>query len=367
MSAVYNIKKSTKINALLLFCSLLISVLILEVVARQLLPAPLPWLYPQIRYQFNKDLIFSLKPEQDAFTADKQALINERGLRGPIYNYEKSSGVTRIMFLGDSVTFGFGVDVDDVVTSKLQALLRKQGREAEVINAGVPSYNTGQEIAFLESQGIRYNPDWVILGFYWNDVSEKSSVKVSRDGWLVESGFKEENISALKRFWVSEKGYLFRNMIKQSRLIFGLMQGYKTFISNEPENLNARMRTDLLDGKETAFLSSRWGDVEEAMQNFRRLANKHTFKPAVVAFPIPPALAASYPNSYYIETVRGIAKRTEIPLVDLEPAFRAAYKGHESLFIPYDSDHPNAAGHAVAAKEISRFIINSIDKPGVSN
>jgi lysophospholipase L1-like esterase len=30
--------------------------------------------------------------------------------------------------------------------------------------------------------------------------------------------------------------------------------------------------------------------------------------------------------------------------------------GHESLFIPYDGDHPNAAGHAIAAREITKAL-----------
>ncbi len=357
-----NNKKSTfKINFLIFFFSVIISVLILELVARQLMPAPLPWLYPQIRYQSNKDLIFSLKPNDGAFTADKPALINKRGLRGPIYNYEKRIGVTRIMFLGDSVVFGFGVDESDIVTSKVEQLMNSQGKNVEVINTGVPSYNTEQEVAYFETQGFRYSPDWVILGFYWNDVSDKSDVKVSKDGWLIERDVNEGQVSALKKFWITERGYSIRNLIKRSRLIYGLMQGYKIFNSRGSVNLNSNLRTDILNGKETGYLTDRWGEIEKAMKKFGKLAEAYSFKPVIVVFPIPPTLAESYPKSKFVDTVRGIAKRSNIPLVDLEPEFRAAYKGHESLFIPYDSDHPNAAGHAVAAKAISRFLINSFD------
>lgn len=357
MNSITNNKKSgLKTNLLILFISLLISVLVLELVARQLIPAPLPWLYPQIRYQADDDLIFSLAPEQHAYTADKPVLINERGLRGRVYDYAKDKGVERILFLGDSVVFGFGVDTADVVSSKVEQIIRDQGKQIESINTGIPSYNTDQEVAFLEREGVRYNPDWVVLGFYWNDVSDKSSVKVSKNGWLIERESDEENISEFNKFWISENGYLVRNLIKRSRLIYGLMQAYKSFLSGRSDNLNANLRADILEGRSTQYLENRWADIGAALQKFRGLADKYGFRPLIAVFPIPPALAKPYPDNKFVETVRGLAVRSGIPLLDLDPGFRNAYKGHESLFIPYDSDHPNAAGHAVAAREIVEFL-----------
>ena len=41
----------------------------------------------------------------------------------------------------------------------------------EVWNLGVPGYNTGQELAYLEEIGPRAKPDLVIVGFYPNDFS----------------------------------------------------------------------------------------------------------------------------------------------------------------------------------------------------
>lgn len=351
-------KNSTGANLAMLLVSMFIVALVLELVARQLMPAPLSWHYPQIRYQSDSNTIFSMRPGQKAYTADKPAMINESGLRGKIYDYEKADDVTRILFLGDSVVFGYGVAIKDVVTSRLEKLLGARGDKVEVINTGVPSFNTEQEVAFLENEGIRYKPDFVILGFYWNDISDKSSVKVSESGWLIERDSDESELGYMQKFWLSRKGYKLRNLLKRSRFMYALMQGYKTYLSGGAVHLNAGLRTEILEGKESEYLAERWRTIEQAMQKLKFLSGQNGFTPIVVAFPIPVALASDYPDNRFVETIHSIAVRTNMHFLDLEPAFREAYKGHESLFIPYDSDHPNAAGHAVAAKAIADFFVS---------
>jgi hypothetical protein len=66
----------------------------------------------------------------------------------------------RILVLGDSVTFGWGVEFDDTfgrvaereLASRLNVPLR-------VINSGVCGYNTVQELAFLRREGEKLAPD----------------------------------------------------------------------------------------------------------------------------------------------------------------------------------------------------------------
>jgi hypothetical protein len=102
---------------LLVLLSVLIALGILELVARAMFPAPLPWLYPQVRYRPDPDLIFSLVPRQVAFTADKFAVINERGLRGRVIPFERRPGTLRLLFLGDSIGFGYGVTEDNTTAA----------------------------------------------------------------------------------------------------------------------------------------------------------------------------------------------------------------------------------------------------------
>jgi hypothetical protein len=96
--------------------------------------------------------------------------------------------------------------------------------------------------------------------------------------------------------------------------------------------------------------------LEAALHRFHELSTQHGFRPLLVAFPIPLALERPFPHSSYPARLQGIGEREGIPVIDLQPIFRSDFRGHESLFIPFDSDHPNAAGHDLAAREIVNFL-----------
>lgn len=96
--------------------------------------------------------------------------INEIGLRDdPIA--PKADGEYRIVAVGDSVTFGWGVPRVDTFTEQLERdLALRLGRPVNVINGGVGGYNSVQELAFLREDGLRLSPDLVLLVYVYNDV-----------------------------------------------------------------------------------------------------------------------------------------------------------------------------------------------------
>jgi hypothetical protein len=97
---------------------------------------------------------------------------NSRGLRGPERPYTKPSNVYRIVVLGDSFIDGYSVAREDRVTEQLEELLnaRQSAKRAEVIALGTAGYSTDQELLWLQSEGLRYQPDLVVLMFYYNDI-----------------------------------------------------------------------------------------------------------------------------------------------------------------------------------------------------
>jgi lysophospholipase L1-like esterase len=100
--------------------------------------------------------------------------LNSHGLRDEEIPYAKPPGERRILVLGDSVAFGWGVDQGETFSDRLEPLLRERtGQSWQVINAGVNGYNTEQEATFLETRGWRYDPDIVLLVFVDNDVDAR--------------------------------------------------------------------------------------------------------------------------------------------------------------------------------------------------
>ncbi|HSE90241.1 MAG TPA: hypothetical protein VLJ79_28795 [Candidatus Binatia bacterium] len=93
---------------------------------------------------------------------------NSKGLRGKKnFPYTKNKEKVRILILGDSFTFGDEVSDDETYSHYLQEMLP----HTEVINMGVHGYGHDQMLILLKEEGVKYQPDIVILGFLPLDMS----------------------------------------------------------------------------------------------------------------------------------------------------------------------------------------------------
>src|SRR5204863_1476949 len=84
--------------------------------------------------------------------------INALGLRGPEIERTPPVGRTRILALGDSMTFGYHLEEDETWPARLEALLRGAGRDVEVVNGGVGGWSIDSETLFLEERGLALAP-----------------------------------------------------------------------------------------------------------------------------------------------------------------------------------------------------------------
>ena len=84
--------------------------------------------------------------------------INAQGLRDADHSYEKPAGRFRIVLLGDSDTFGYGLAIEKHFSS----LLEGYWANVDVINMGVGGFGIDQELLLLRKEGLRYEPDLVV-------------------------------------------------------------------------------------------------------------------------------------------------------------------------------------------------------------
>jgi hypothetical protein len=98
------------------------------------------------------------------FITNAQGFRDERN-----WPYEKPEGELRVLALGDSNTQGYEVSQHETYAHILEKYLQQHGITARVLNAGISGFSTSEEVLFLENEGIRYDPDIVILGFSAND------------------------------------------------------------------------------------------------------------------------------------------------------------------------------------------------------
>jgi hypothetical protein len=240
-----------------------------------------------------------------------------------------------------------GVAVEDTYPKQLERRLGQEGRiEHEVINAGVPAYDTWQEVAYFENWGIRLKPRIVVIGFYGNDVVPKPEMLneyITGDGKFRRHGFgamlPESAVYALKR----------------SRLLLLLRDRVGRLYNRvrpSPEFLHQQA---MLEGKTDNFVEQGWEQVDASLRRMAILKNQHGFELLLVIFPMAEQLLRNYPLARYQTRLRAIAEKNGIPTVDLLSTFQREFTGFGSLFIEWDG-HPNPNAHRITAEEIVQFI-----------
>src|SRR6266849_2597140 len=117
---------------------------------------------------------FVLIPGSHARAGARPIQVNSRGFVGPEFEDPRPPGVTRIVTLGDSCTFGAGAAGE---TYPEQLALRLNSREKpgsyEVINAGIEGLNTDLALRRLVTKVLPLKPDLIIVYLGWNDLMKR--------------------------------------------------------------------------------------------------------------------------------------------------------------------------------------------------
>lgn len=126
-------------------------------------------LYVRLRHNFSCTFT-----GYESFLPATQIDINSKGFRGPPIANTSPDGTERIFMLGDSFTFGWGVNRTDSYPYVFEQLLNNgSAGQYQVINAGVPGYGMRDYYEMLDHSVNRYDPDHIVVTFTWTDVLDK--------------------------------------------------------------------------------------------------------------------------------------------------------------------------------------------------
>lgn len=329
-------------------------------------------------------------------TLDYQTRVdtNSKGWRDVEHEYAKPAGTFRIVVLGDSFMEAHQVELEESFCRRLE---RELGGGAEVVNLGVGGYGTIQAYLALAEEGLRYEPDLVLLAFMaGNDlrnnhpvlerlISEGETIKTFGRPYLAsDPGDYEGEIRVtpldLERV---------ENRVRRRRavpfwretLLFELGQMQWQSLGR-PYDPNVWLGPYLADFTPTAesdeptredfrrMWREAWQITARAIVGIDRLAERHGAR--FLLFTVPERIQVDatyraflgrlYPG-LELETLRvnralaELAETHGLRFLDLVPAFqRSVDSGAGPLHFQMRDRHWNAAGHRLAAREVAAHL-----------
>ncbi len=264
-------------------------------------------------------LAYELAPSREVEYQGVHVRTNSLGMRGPEFVATKPAGTLRIAAVGDSVTFGWAVGVEQAWPAILRRVIGER-RSCEVLNFGVSGYSTRDEAVVVRAKVLPFEPDVIVVGYFLND-PESGALSPLHD-W-----FRDDS------WW--ERTRLWRSWSKAQR---------------------KRQVNELGGGNFYRWLHNRdgapWKSTAAAFEDIARATRDAEVPVLVVVFPtwVGYTDLAAYPyEDLHAQVVREV-ERCGLKSLDLVPAFRAS--GLPLADLQVDAEHPSANGHEVAARAI---------------
>jgi lysophospholipase L1-like esterase len=299
------------------------------------------------RFTANPLMGYELVPGSVAFEDNAWYRINQDGIRDREYSRTKPNGTFRIAAVGDSCTFGLGLELEDTWPKQLERELQKTNPRVEVINFGVMGYNTPQEAERIQDKVLKYSPDLIIIGYSLNDIgvlSRQRTVLSTYKGYnsflTTGSGFVDGLLPHFKTYLLI-KNRLFlkktnadtRPQYSQDGLKF-LQKGYNRYF------FDAYQETE------------NWNILNAAFAKIRALT-----QPQIpVLFVIHTELQEM--DHYLFAEIHEIVKKLcrDYGFMVFDPLNEMlAYKARD-LRISAANIHPNALGNKIFVQAITRYL-----------
>lgn len=285
------------------------------------------------RRSSNPLLGFELKPNYRCEKPDlrrEYESTNSHGQRDLERSLEKRPGWSRVILLGDSVVEGFGVRETETISRQLEKQLATE--KIEVLNFGVSAYCTRSEVELLETKGLSFKPDIVVLVFTSNDFDN-----FNREAFVLERERDRPTVVKYLFLW----SHLFRKAALELNLFgFG--------VDADPGRWNRRAIGE--------------NNVASGLRRLSQLSRLHGFRTVVAVWPNFEDLGIVdgqfMPGESKDLVVERLSRMYGIPVIRLSPAFQTAYSAERGAVSPRllytigDKMHPSPRGCSVAAQAL---------------
>jgi hypothetical protein len=286
---------------------------------------------------------------------------NARGFRGPEILDPLPPGRLRVLVLGDSQTYGHGVEDDEPYS----AVLAARDPRLEVLNAGVGAYSGAHELLLLREEIAALEPELVLVGFFWNDVAEAHHGRYAR--FVLDRGKpvlvapvpaspEHPDLASRSR----------RRHERSARYDSPLVRSYSYRLLSDRWKLLGMIVRERWSGTrvsrhrvDESEIEAAWALSFALLEEMAQVARRHGAGFAILLIPdqvqVEPDVRVVGLPPYALEVqerVPRFAREAGLTVIDLLPALREARR-HEDAPLYYRFDrHLNARGHARAGAAI---------------
>lgn len=262
-------------------------------------------------------LIYELVPGAKTVREGVEIAINSAGFRDDEFPETLPEESFRIVLLGDSVAWGFGVPMASAFPQMLESLLHEQRLTPHaspmVYNLAVDGYSTEQEIRLLETRGLALRPNLIIVSYLLNDPD-------TADGGLA-------------RYYTSR--------IALIDLVRNALTPYLDRLHDYPPEYHHRIHARFQDQTITQFRQLGQFSRDRQLPILLVLSPVFQFKQDI-----------PYPWQDLHDFIRGLCEKNDIAFLDLYASFR----GRDAAGYAYDVWHPTIEGHALIAQAIVDYL-----------
>ena len=275
------------------------------------------WKYSRTlkRVSSNPKLGHEHTPNKSAKLQNIDIRINSLGMRGD----EPKQAATKILMLGSSITFGWGVAEDKIYSELLESKLKAEGKDVEVYNAGIGNYNSSREIELFFSKLQDLKPNIIILNSFIRDA---------------------EMIPAPKRNWLLENSQLavtIWSRLEQFKRKFGVEKSF--------EEHYKEIYADDYPG---------WVEMQKAFERLSAYAQANHVRVIVTMIPDIHNLK-NYPFVFIHDKIARLAQAHGFEYTDFLDSFKDI-DDQASLWAMPGDPHPNETGHGLMVNQLYRII-----------
>jgi lysophospholipase L1-like esterase len=325
-----------------------LALVMVDVLARPLIPLP----RKSTLFVRDPELGWRLRPSASDSWDGVPVQVNAKGLRGPEVDYARRPGTPRILYLGDSVTIGYGLarHADSYPYLTAERLQRMGGRPIETVNGAVNGYATWQELRWLEREGLRYQPDLVVLGFVLNDVA--AGLETSAGSRLPSTRHLRLSVDS-RLDWIANHSAL-TALARRAALAARFGRDVR---GGAQRRLLFEVRM-LVEHPDRADVERAWEATLGDVERLAALCRARHLRLCLLVFPydfqVSAASGADDPQRRLLEA----AARLNVPALDLLPVLRARAQADGATAADYflDQDHPSPLGSLVVADRLAEFI-----------